>query len=106
MKRINAFKIESGKVTVFQRDDVKSGLWYANFQFGHRQRAMRSLETEDRAVAEHKAKEIYRKLLVRVDQDLPLKTLKFSDFWDNKWLPYAKRRLSLSLGFGNTLGLH
>ena len=94
VKRINAFKIEGGKVTVFQRDDVKSGLWYANFQFGHRRRAMRSLETEDRAVAEHKAKEIYRKLLVRVDQDLPLKTLKFSDFWDNKWLPYAKRRLS------------
>lgn len=94
MKRINALKLEDGKVTVFQRDDVKSGLWYANFQLGHGKRAMKSLETTDRTVAEYKAKDLYRKLLVRVDQDLPLRTIKFADFWDSKWLPYAKKRLS------------
>ena len=79
MKRINALKLEDGKVTVFQRDDVKSGLWYANFQLGHGKRAMKSLETTDRTVAEYKAKDLYRKLLVRVDQDLPLRTIKFAD---------------------------
>lgn len=94
MQRINAFKIENGKVAIFQRDDVKSGLWYANFQLGHRKRTMRSLETIERAVAEHKARELYRQLLVRIDQDLPLRTIKFAEFWDNKWLPYAKRQLS------------
>ena len=40
MKRINALKIEGGKVTVFQRDDVISGLWYANFQLGHGKRTI------------------------------------------------------------------
>ena len=94
MKRINALKLEDSKVTVFQRDDVISGLWYANFQLGHGKRTMKSLETTDRTVAEYKAKELYRKLLVRVDQDLPLRTIKFADFWDSKWLPYAKKRLS------------
>ena len=94
MKRINALKLEEGKITVFQRDDVISGLWYANFQLGHGKRTMKSLETTDLAVAEYKAKELYRKLLVRVDQDLPLRTIKFAEFWDSKWLPYAKKRLS------------
>ena len=94
MKRINALKLEEGRVTVFQRDDVKGDLWYANFQLGHRQRTMKALGTTDRTVAEYKAKELYRKLLVRVDQELPLRTIKFAEFWDSKWLPYAKRRLS------------
>lgn len=94
MKRINALKIEDGKITLFQRDDVKSALWYANFQLGHGKRTLRALETTDRTVAEHKAKELYRKLLVRVDQDLPLHKLSFADFWDKKWLPYAEKRLS------------
>ena len=106
MKRINALKLEEGKVTVFQRDDVISGLWYANFQLGHGKRTMKSLETTDRAVAEYKAKELYRKLLVRVDQDLPLRTSKFAEFWDSKWLPYAKKRLSVARRLRSPVGVN
>ena len=94
MKRLNELKLENGKIVIFQRNDVKGDIWYANFSLGHGKRAMRSLDTSDRAVAEHKAKDIYRQLLVKVDQNLPIKPLKFSEFWDRKWLPYAKKRLS------------
>lgn len=93
--QLDTIKLLGGAIVLYRRGDLKrQASWQCRLELGDGKRPRLSLKTDNQAVAEHAAMELYTKLKGRVAADLPIKATSFNDFWDKQWLPYAEKNLS------------
>lgn len=104
--QLDTIKLLGGAIVLYKRGDLKrKASWQCRLELGDGQRTRQSLKTDNQAVAERLAMDLYTKLKGRVAADLPINSISFNDFWDKQWLPYAEKNLSshrykLHLGTG------
>lgn len=93
--QLDTVKLLDGAIVLYKRGDlIRKAAWQCRLELGGGKRTRKSLKTDNQAVAERLAMELYTKLKGRVAADLPIKATSFNDFWDKQWLPYAEKNLS------------
>ncbi len=104
--QLDTIKLLGGAIVLYKRGDLKrKASWQCRLELGDGKRTRQSLKTDNQAVAERLAMDLYTKQKGRVAADLPITSTSFNDFWDKQWLPYAEKNLSshrykLHLGTG------
>ena len=93
--QLDTIKLLGGAIVLYKRGDLKrKASWQCRLELGDGQRTRQSLKTDNQAVAERAAMELYTKLKGRVAADLPINSISFNDFWDKQWLPYVEKNIS------------
>lgn len=93
--QLDTIKLLGGAIVLYKRGDLKrKASWQCRLELGDGKRTRQSLKTDNQAVAERLAMDLYTKQKGRVAADLPITSTSFNDFWDKQWLPYAEKNLS------------
>lgn len=93
--QLDTIKLLGGAIVLYKRGDLKrKASWQCRLELGNGQRTRQSLKTDNQAVAERAAMDLYTKLKGRVAADLPINSISFNDFWDKQWLPYVEKNIS------------
>ncbi len=72
-------KIHDGRLTIYQRTDVRKTSWHCRIAFPKQPPIRQSLNTTNEKEAEKIAEKLYRDLLYRWERNLPLKRVKFDE---------------------------
>ena len=88
-------KLLDGAIVLYKRGDLKhKAAWHCRIELGNGKRKRQSLKTQSQEVAQRLAMELYTELKGRIVANLPLNSIPFDKFWDERWIPYVERNLS------------